>query len=398
MDYDIIIVGAGPAGLSFACSLRDSGLKLALVERLDEATLRDPPYDGREIALTHLSARILEGLGAWSGGIGELVVPIMGARVLDGDSDYSLDFDLPDPQLDALGYMVSNHHIRRVLFERASVLPDAELLCERSVTAVRTDAGGGRVTLDDGRTLSARLIVAADSRFSATRRMMGIPARMKDFGRTAIVCRMRHERPHDRVASECFHYGRTLAVLPLAGQESSIVITIPSQLSSAILEMSEAEFNADVATRFGHHLGAMELVSERFAYPLVGVHASRFYAEHFALIGDAAVGMHPVTAHGFNLGLRGQDTLSENIRTALQRGRDIGGREVVEAYDRTHMLATRPLYHGTNGIVGLFTDDRIPARLMRKAVLHFSNVFPPIRRVITNALTEKRKTPFPLPF
>jgi len=132
----------------------------------------------------------------------------------------------------------------------------------------------------------------------------------------------------------------------------------------------------------------MQLVSERYAYPLVGVHANKFVKPRFALIGDAAVGMHPVTAHGFNLGLRGQDTLYRAIRAAQLQGQDIGSLQVLEKYQSKHMRVTWPLYTGTNEIVSLYTNDSVPAKILRGLVLRFSNNFPPIKQMISKQLTE----------
>lgn len=397
MKYDVIIIGAGPAGQSLACALDDAGLNVALIEKQPETAIAEPQYDGREIALTHLSVKILRKLGVWDNAMAENANPMLGARVIDGTSDHTLAFDRPDPHLEALGYMLSNHRIRHHLYQRVKTLKNLALIFEQSVTAIETNASGGSVTLEDGRVLSAPLVIAADSRFSQVRRMMGIPAEMNDFARVAIVCRMRHEKPHQQLAWECFHYGRTLAILPLADNECSAVITLPAHLAPSVKNMDEAAFSADIQKRFGNRLGRMELAGERFAYPLVGVHAKRFISQRFALLGDAAVGMHPVTAHGFNLGLRGSDTLAREIIKAHSKGQDIGSNKVLGVYQREHTLVTRPLYHGTNGIVSLFTNDRIPAKLARKAVLHLSNRLPPLKKAISAMLTEthpKKLLPF----
>jgi len=154
------------------------------------------------------------------------------------------------------------------------------------------------------------------------------------------------------------------------------------------MEMDDADFASDIRDRFGSRYGDMHLASERFAYPLVGVHASKFCAKRFALIGDAAVGMHPVTAHGYNLGLSGQEILAREIMDAVAQKKDIGATELLERYQRKHMRTTRPMFHGTNEIVKFFTDDRGPAKLARKVALRLANTIPPIKRVIQNKLTE----------
>jgi len=276
-------------------------------------------------------------------------------------------------------------------------LDNVTFVTDASVSDVRNNAQAATVFLDDGRALSSRLVIAADSRYSDTRRMMGIPAEMHDFGRVCIVCRANIERPHDGIAFECFHYGRTLAVLPLVGDLVSVVITAPMDQRGAIMDLDQAAFDADLQLRFGDRLGRMELASERYAYPLVGVHAARFQARRFALVGDAAVGMHPVTAHGFNLGLSGAEILAGEVLSAARQEQDIGASELLRRYESRHMRKTRPMYRGTNEIVRLFTDDRLPVRLARQAVLRMSNNLPPVKRIIRNLLTEPGRPRLPRP-
>lgn len=388
MKCDVVIIGAGPAGLSFARSLANTNLNVLVIEKLSAGELRAPAVDGRDIALTHLSIKILKELGVWSRIPANSISPIKEARVLDGISSYSLNFDSRNASVDALGYLVPNHEIRKALYEEVETVTNTRIVTDSAVTSVSADSKSASVLLSDGESIEASLIVAADSRFSETRRKMGISAAMRDFGRVAIVCRMEHDKPHDSIAFECFHYGRTLAVLPMSGNQSSIVITVPTGISDAILGMTEEQFNVDIQRRFLNRLGGMKLIGERYPYPLVAVHADKFSTTRFALIGDAAVGMHPVTAHGFNLGLRGQATLAKEIKFALSQGRDFSAPEVLEKYQSKHMQVTKPLYLGTNGIVNLFTNDDLPAKILRKLVLGFSNNFAPVKYTIMNRLTE----------
>ena len=387
MTHDIIIVGAGPAGLSFARSLANTGLRIALIEKQSMEQLAEPEFDGRDIALTHLSVRILKELGIWARFEPDERPPIREAKVLDGTSPYCLNFDRGHESAGPLGYIVSNHVIRKALFDEVQTQDNIEILADLAVTSATTDSGKASVTLSDGQVLESRLLVAADSRFSETRRMLGIAASMYDFGRACIVCRMAHEKPHDGIAYECFHYGRTLAVLPLGSHHSSIVVTAPMKQRDQIMAMDDDAFGKDIEQRFDSRYGPMKLSSERYAYPLVGVHAKKFCTTRFALIGDAAVGMHPVTAHGYNLGLSGQEILArEIINTAAHQG-DIGATRLLEKYERRHMRTTKPMFHGTNEIVKFFTDDRKPAKLARKFALRLANRIPPIKRVIRKQLT-----------
>ena len=291
-----------------------------------------------------------------------------------------------------------NDKIRKAYFEVVEGIGNVELLTEISVEDVGSGADSAWVVLSNGERIECDLLVSADSRFSETRRKMGVPATMKDFSRTAIVCRMEHTLPHNQTAFECFHYGRTLAILPMSGNLSSIVVTVSSAEADTIYNMSEEAFAADIEQRLQGQLGSMKLYGRRHLYPLVAVHANKFISRRFAVIGDAAVGMHPVTAHGFNLGLRSQETLTKEIKNALSKGLDIGSYTVLEKYQTSHMRVTRPLYMGTNLVVGLFTNDNFAAKIARKATLRIANNFAPLKQVITRKLTEKRiDIPFFLP-
>ncbi|MAD45901.1 MAG: ubiquinone biosynthesis protein UbiH [Oceanospirillaceae bacterium] len=394
MDYDIAIIGAGPAGLSFALSLRDSGLKVAVVEKQTSESLQNPAYDGREIALTHLSKRLMHQHGSWQRLGQDNIHPLKAASVINGTSDYRLHFDAPEHRQEPLGYLVSNQHIRRAIFAEFNASQNdsraAELLAGQSVSRVHTDSNGGYLTLDDGKTISASMVVAADTRFSTSRNQMGIASDYNDYGRSALLCVMNHEKPHQHTALECFLYGGTLAVLPLNEYQCSVVITVNSAEVSELLAMPEDAFNREVEHRLGSRLGKMTQSGERYHYPLVGVHARRYQANRFALVGDSAVGMHPVTAHGFNLGLSGQDLLSTEMIKAIQQGRPFWDSRVLKAYEHRHMPNARVLYHGTNTVVGLFTDDRLPARVLRNAVLRISNHLPPLKQAIRQKLMNRQ--------
>ena len=390
MQHDIIIIGAGPAGLSFARSLADTGLRIVLIEKSPKNTLENPPYDGREIALTHLSHKIMNELGMWQLIPEDEKFRIRDAKVLNGNSTYSLDFNHAEAGKENLGFMVSNNVIRRVAYQSLAGFENVTILDQSEVKHVGTNTQRAWAELADGTTLEAPLMIAADSRFSNSRRMMGIQTSMLDFGRTCVVCTMDAEMPHDDTAVECFHYDRTLAVLPLNNNRVSVVVTLKSENADDVLGQDNAAFGAEIASRVDGKLGEMSLTSELFTYPLVATFAKTFFKPRFALIGDAAVGMHPVTAHGFNLGLQGADTLASGIRAAISRGMDFSDAGVLERYSAQHRRVCSPIFHGTNALVRLYTTDTPPARFARDALLHLGNAFRPARNLIMERLTEAK--------
>ena len=391
LHRDVVIIGAGPAGLSFARAVAASGLRITVVEKSPAAVLADPPYDGREIALTHKSKEIMQALDMWQRVDEHEIYKLKDAKVVNGRSGYQLHFPQPKSArgkpTDTLGYLISNHNIRRVAHAAVQTCPNIELLCGVGVQDVHTDKEAATVNLEDGRRLHAKLLVAADSRFSQTRRQLGIAADMHDFGRTVIVFRMRHSVSNQHSAFECFHYGRTLALLPLEENLTNCVVTIDSHRADSLLKLSPEALAADIEQQLQGRLGSMTLASTLHTYPLVGVHANAFHAQRSALVGDAAVGMHPVTAHGFNLGLESADILARLVNQAAQKGQDIASGSLLAQYQREHMRNTRPLYHGTNLMVRLFTNEAPPAKVLRSLILRVSNNLPPVKHLISRQLT-----------
>lgn len=386
-QFDIVIIGAGPAGLSLARTLSGSELKIAIVEMQSEATLANPPEDGRDIALTHTSEKLMNDLGMWAQIPQDQIGTIRDAKVVNGKSPFALHFDSTGSEADYLGRIVPNHLIRQAAYKVVKTQANVTLMCEREVTSVETNADEGRVGLKDGTVLTAALVVAADSRFSGTRRKMGIAANSLDFGRVVIVCEMEHELPHNGTATECFHYDQTLAILPMYGNKSSVVVTLPSIKAEAAMAMEPQAFADDIAARFGEVLGKMTLVTKRHPYPLVGVLAKQFVATRFALVGDAAVGMHPVTAHGFNLGLSGAKLLADQLIEAARNQTDIGDMAGLKRYEVAHRRVVLPLYHGTNALVKLYTGTSMPARILRDAALRIGSFLPPVKKRILHQLT-----------
>jgi ubiquinone biosynthesis UbiH/UbiF/VisC/COQ6 family hydroxylase len=386
MNVDVAIVGAGPTGLALARSLADSGRSLLLIDRQPRQALADPAFDGREIALTHASQDILAKLGAWQHIDAIEISPLRHAQVMNGSRLPGMKI-VPVGSDPTLGALVPNHLIRRALHAAVQDQSDITWRTGVGVSSLRVDERGVSLALSDGEGVNARLLVAADSRFSETRRMLGIGAQMRDFGKSMLVVRMTHELPHDHTAWEWFDYGQTLALLPLNGRRSSVVLTLSPREMQRVMQMDDGTFGNEMQRRFQGRLGAMKVAGTRHVYPLVGTYAHRMVGPRAALIGDAAVGMHPVTAHGFNFGLQSQLRLADAVLTAGRRGMDIADPGLLARYERGHRLATHPLYLATNLVATLYTDDRPPARMLRAAALQVADRLGPFKRAIAAQLS-----------
>lgn len=386
MDYDILIVGGGPAGLSFARAMAGSGLSIAIVEQQEREALADPAYDGREIALTHHSVRSLSRLEAWQHLSPDGISELRKAHVLNGNSPLALTFDTGSDGGRALGMLVSNHDIRRALYDCVAGQEGLTLMTGVKVTACSANSLGARVTLSSGEEIECRLLVAADSRFSAVRPKLGIKSEMQQLGKAMLVCRVDHELDHGQAATEWFRGGHTIAMLPLNGLRSSAVLTVPLGEAERLATLSGTQLGEMIARRFDYRLGSMRVASSVHVYPLTMTYADRFAVPGAALIGDTAVGMHPVTAHGFNLGLASAMTLSEEIRNALRLGLDWAGEVHLRRYESRHRRASRPLYRATDLIVRLYGDERPRARLARHAAIRLGRRLPMFRSAVRSML------------
>lgn len=394
MKYDIIIVGAGPAGLAFARHFKGSDLQIAIIEKSPLDSIAKPAYDGREIALTHRSREIMLNLGAWQRIADDEIYKLHDAKVYNGDFSYALHFKVPKDMsllssIDRLGNLISNHNIRQAFYDEVKDLPNVKILTEQTIQDIKTDSRQATVTLANGDVLTADLLVGADSRLSFVRKKLGIGAEMNDFGRTVIVFRVSHPLSNEATARECFLYGRTLALLPLNDHLTNCIITLDNTQADSLLNMDSDELALEVQRMMGDQLGKLTLAGTVHHYPLMGVHAKTFVGTRSALVGDSAVGMHPVTAHGFNLGIMGANTLATLILDAHQKGQDIASPTLLQKYNVRHQSHTRPLYHGTNLMVKIFTDDNKPMQAVRELTLRISNHLPPVKRWIAGQLTGK---------
>jgi 2-octaprenyl-6-methoxyphenol hydroxylase len=379
MRADIAVVGGGLSGLSLAIACAAAGIETAVVDREDPAKFRDAAYDGRTTAIAYGSQQVLKGIGVWDA-LSAYAEPIREIRVADGDSPLFLHYDRAEIDAEALGYIVENRLLRGALQARAETLPSLTLYAPSAVEQVEFGETQAQLALSDAGRIAASLVVGADGRNSPMREAAGIKTWRKSYRQIAIVCVVRHEKPHRGVAVEHFRAAGPFAILPMQGNRSSIVWTEEEHEASLLLALDDKAFAHQLASRFGDFLGRVEPEPGRWSYPLSLILAERYAAPRLALIGDAAHVIHPIAGQGWNLGVRDIAALAELLVDAHRLGIDLGSAELLRRYERWRRFDSLTLTTVTDGLNRLFSNEAPPLRLARDLGLAAVNHAPGLKR------------------
>ena len=370
-------------GLTLALALGQGGLGVAVVDPIPKGHVLNEAFDGRVSALSYSAVRMLRALGVWAH-LESDAQPILDILISDAGLDrspspFSLHFDhreIGEP----MGAIVENRHIRRALFEALDALERVALIAPESVELVRIEDGLATAQLSTGDTLRAPLVVAADGRESPLREQMDLRIIAWSYPQTGIVATVHHERPHNGTAYEHFLPSGPFAILPMTGNRSSLVWTEQEELAPALMQLPLKDFEAEVARRFGNHLGAIEVVGSRWSYPL-RFHLARAYVKpRFALAGDAAHGIHPIAGQGLNLGLKDVAALAECMLDSVHLGLEPGEYETLKRYERWRRFDSFALAAATDGLNRLFSNDFAPVRALRDLGLGIVDGIGPLRR------------------
>ena len=379
---DVVIGGGGMVGLALGIALAKGGLEVVVADPVSEADALHAGFDGRVSALAFASVRMFKALGVWES-LAPHAQPIDDILVTDAKlggapSPFSLHFDhreLGQP----LGTIAENRHIRQALFAASRTAPNLKLVAQ-ALIALQADANGVEATLANGTSVRSRLAVAADGRDSPIRAAMGIGVVGWSYPQRGIVATVHHSRPHKAVAYEHFLPSGPFAILPLTGNRSSLVWTERQDLAPAMMKLPKPEFDAEIARRFGDHLGKTESEELRWSYPL-RFHLARSYVKpRFALAGDAAHGIHPIAGQGLNLGLKDAAALADVVLDAAALGLDIGGIGVLSRYERWRRFDSLTMAMAMDGLNRLFSNDIAPLRLARDLGMGIVDRIGPMRR------------------
>ena len=381
-QFDVVIVGGGLAGMTLACLLGQGGVRVACVDRDDP--LRAMGADLRTTAVSYGSSRILDRAGIWAV-LGERICAIRDLEILDGQSPVLLRFLSGDVEDKSFGWIADNADLRAAMMERMGALETVAHIAPAGVADFEVDGAGAAVILQDGRRLSARLVVGADGRGSFTREWMGVRVRRRDYRQRAVICAAAHENPHENVAVEHFFPAGPFAVLPMHDDadgvhRSSVVFTEHGRERDSLMRLSDAEFEAALQETFPARYGAVKLAGKRTCYPLGLVHAAEYIAPRMALVADAAHGIHPIAGQGLNLGFRDVAKLADLVVEAYGAGADVGSDSLLELYQRARRPDNTAMVAVTDGLNRLFSNNIAPVRGLRKLGLKAVSKIPPAKQ------------------
>ena len=383
-DTDIIIVGGGLIGSALAIALSSIGFDVTVVDRQSNKLTKSQNFDGRAYALSHASIRMLKVLGIWNY-FKENAQPILDIKVSDGRvgegaSDWFLHFDHQELEEGPMGHLIEDRYIREALKTDIEMSKQIKYIYNAEVISQNVKDTGVSLNLSDGQVLRTQLLVGCDGRNSKIAHWSNISHVGWNYNQTALVCALSHEKQHFGVAHQFFNPAGPLAILPLKGNKSSIVWTETKDRAKHINDMCDEDYLNALSPVIGDFLGSINLVGDRFSYPLGLSLADSFIAKRTVLVGDSAHGIHPLAGQGLNLGLKDIAALTEVLALAKRRGESFSSKQVLERYQKWRRFDTSAMAVATDSINKLFSNDNIILRSMRDVGLGSVNATPHLRR------------------
>lgn len=393
---DIVIVGAGLVGATLACGLAqaDASLRILVLEASPELPeYSGEQFDPRVVALSPASVAILEGFDAWAAVQARRVCPYRAMSVWDGEGSGSIRFHSDEIHADNLGYIVENSVVVAALREQMAAHDNIVLRTGHKVVDLSLpDATEPftRCLLQDGTSLTAKLLVAADGANSVLRELAGFATRGWDYQQSAIVTTVTTERPHEYTAWQRFSRNGPLALLPLSNDRaglsdscfSSIVWSLDCEMADQKMALSDDDFRAALGAASEFRLGQVTRVDQRYLLPLRQKHAVDYIKPGFALVGDAAHSIHPLAGQGVNLGLYDADTLIQEVARARKRGVNLEDHSILKRYQRTRKTHNLAAMAAMEGFKRLFGSDNLWLMAARNRGLHWADKSSPLKRLL----------------
>lgn len=363
-QYDVVIVGGGMVGATLACALGGSSLRVAVVEgERPPAFAPEQPRDVRVSAVSIASASIFSAIGAWRGMTDRRACPFRRMRVWEEQGDVL--FRSEDIHESVLGYIVENRVIQLALLDRVPAFPNVELLCPAAMRGIDYAPDGSKVTLEDGRELSGRLLIAADGGFSRVRQVAGMGVSHWDYEQHALVLTVETGYGQQDITWQRFTPTGPQAFLPLTGPYASLVWYHAPDEVKRLKALPDGELLAAVRAAFPDCLGEIRGIVARGSFPLRRQHALTYVKQGIALIGDAAHMIHPLAGQGVNIGLLDAAALAEVLVRAAGQGRDIAAMEVLREYERMRRTGNFVMMSAMDLFYRAFGNANPPLKVLR---------------------------------
>lgn len=376
----VLVAGGGHAGLLFALALDRVGIGSTVIDAQPVDQVLAAPFAGRALALMYGSKRVFEALGLWRS-LAAVAEPVWSVRVEDQSSGATMVYDAHEVGDHPFGFGLENRALRRRLLERALDRPAIEIVAPARLVRLERAAERIVATLDDGRAYPAAVVIGADGRGSTVRKLAGLDGEHRRYPQTALTFAVRHSRPHEGRVREYLRPAGPLALLPIGPDLCSVTWIERAGVARYLLEGSESGLVMALRERIGDVLGTLEMIGEPAGHPLSSHQARRLTAPRIALVGDAAHGVHPIHAQGFNLAVRDVAALVEVLIEADRAGQDLGGAEALLRYQRWRSADARLIVGLTDGLNRLFSNDLGPARLVRRLGLSALDRVAPLKRL-----------------
>ena len=383
-NFDIIIAGGGMGGMVCAISLAKLGLQIAVIERGSVPDLTNKAYDGRNTALNKASTRMLNKLGIvhyaqdYMQPINDILVS--DGTVRKGASSLFLHFDHKDIGEEPLGYFIQNPDLREALLQTVSNYDNITCFYNHNIEKIEHPSANKVLLKTDKTNFEAPLLIGADGRGSSIRIMSNIDVVKKSYDQKGIVTTILHDKPHEGLAQEFFLPSGPFAMLPLTGNQTSLVWTEKTNIADALVKMPQDVFLYEVKRRFGTYLGEIKQSGPILTYPLSFMKTETLIAKRTALIGDAAHGIHPISGQGFNLGLRDIAVLCDLIKEQRQCGLDMGCDVMLEKYNQLRQCDITMLSAITDGLNMFFSNDNIIITSARRIGLGLVQNIPALKQ------------------
>jgi len=375
-SFDVIIVGAGAAGLAAAVSLARQNHSVCLIDKASAKDLSDIKKDGRTSGLWLNSIRFLEDLGVW-----ETLEPTSQPieRLVIKDGDLEIPFSGVEIGEAALGYNLVNANLRAALLQAAKNLPTLTMWLDTPITAIENGPFVSTVTTAKD-TLTARLLVGADGRASPTREAAGIALSHHDYNQDALVLSLSHENAHDNTSFEHYYEGGPFTLVPMSGNTSSLVWVDWRPDIDRLMSISDAALLSLIHEKSRGILGECHLTSARFRYPLVRQKATAITAPRLVLLGEAAHAIHPIGAQGLNLSFRDVQTLS----TLLEDASDCGDASLLQRYRAKRAVDMGVRIGVSDGLVKMVTAYPQFVTKLRRGSLKALDTCTPVKKLLLN--------------